>query len=310
MQANFSFSTTTFLVASAIALLFLVGLILTFRYIISKRAEQGYQSKSGAIKNLDPMKVKKKYASADVFRYSQQFFFIGLAMTLMMCVFAFNWTTYEKKVDIPQDALVLEEDIELEPPRSAEPPPPPPPPPPPVIEEVPTELLEEEDEVVFLDQTVDQETAIEYKPAPVVTKEDAPPPPPPPPPPPEEEEIFVVVEQMPMFPGCEGESDMAVRKKCADQKMLEFIYKNIKYPPIAKDNNIEGTVVLKFVVDEKGKVGNIQILKDIGANCGTEAVRVINLMNEQNVLWEPGKQRGRPVKVWFMMPIKFKLVQS
>ena len=64
------------------------------------------------------------------------------------------------------------------------------------------------------------------------------------------------------------ETDIAVRKKCSDQKMLEFIYKNIKYPQVAKDNNIEGTVVLKFVVDEKGRVGNINIIKDIGANCG------------------------------------------
>jgi protein TonB len=309
MQANFSFSTSTFLIASAIALIFLVGLILTFRYFISKRSDERYQAKTIEKNEGSSLGERKKYASADIFRYSQQFFFLGLIMTLMMCVFAFNWTTFEKKVDIPDDALVLEEDIEIEPPRSAEPPPPPPPPPPPVIEEVPTELLEEEDEVEFLDQTVDEDTELEIVKTPETVKEAAPPPPPPPPPP-EEEEIFVVVEQMPMFPGCEGESDIAVRKQCSDQKMLEFIYKNIKYPQVAKDNNVEGTVVLKFVVDEKGKVGNIHILKDIGANCGHEAERVVKLMNEQNKTWEPGKQRGRPVKVWFMLPVKFKLVSS
>ena len=311
MQANFNFSTSAFLIASAIALIFLVGLILTFRYIIAKKSNQGYQASTSDESKRSSFRDRQKYAGADVFKFSQQFFFIGLAMTLMMCVFAFNWTTFEEKIDIPEDALELEEDIEIEPPRSAAPPPPPPPPPPPVIEEVPTELLEEEDEVEFVDQTVDEKTEVEFKPAPVVEKEVAKaPPPPPPPPPPEEEEIFVVVEQMPMFPGCEGESDIKVRKKCSDQKMLEFIYKNIKYPQVAKENNIEGTVVLKFVVDEKGRVDNIIILKDIGANCGHEAERVVKLMNEQNILWEPGKQRGRPVKVWFMLPVKFKLVQS
>jgi protein TonB len=205
--------------------------------------------------------------------------------------------------------LAIEEDIELAPPRSAAPPPPPPPPPPPVIEEVPTELLEEEDDVEFLDQSIDEKTELEIIKAPEVTKKEvAPPPPPPPPPPPAEEEIFIVVEQMPMFPGCEDESNIEVRKRCADQKLLEFIYKNIKYPPVARDNHIEGTVILKFVIDEKGRVDNINILKDIGGNCGKEAERVINLINEQNIRWEPGKQRGRPVKVWFMLPVKFKLL--
>ena len=308
MLTNFDFSTTTFLVASFIALLFLVGLIFSFRYTIAKKSEDGYDQKVKVKSNTSSLNVRKKYAGADVFRYSQQFFFIGLIMTLMMCVFAFNWTSYEKEVDIPEDALVLEEDIELEPPRSAEPPPPPPPPPPPVIEEVPNELLDEEDDVEFVDQTVDEETELEVIKAPETKKVVAAPPPPPPPPPPVEEEIFVVVEQMPMFPGCEGESDIKIRKKCSDQKMLEFIYKNIKYPSVAKDNNIQGTVVLKFVVNEKGKIENINILKDIGATCGQEAERVVKLMNEQNMIWEPGRQRGRPVKVWFMLPVKFKLV--
>ena len=308
MLSNFDFSTTTFLVASFIALLFLVGLIFSFRYTIAKKSEEGYDQKGKVISNTNSLNVRKKYAGADVFRYSQQFFFIGLIMTLMMCVFAFNWTSYEEKVDIPEDALVLEEDIELEPPRSAEPPPPPPPPPPPVIEEVPNELLDEEDDVEFVDQTVDEETELEVIKAPETKIVAAAPPPPPPPPPPAEEEIFVVVEQMPMFPGCESESDIKVRKKCSDQKMLEFIYKNIKYPSVAKDNNIQGTVVLKFVVNKKGKIENINILKDIGATCGQEAERVVKLMNEQNMIWEPGRQRGRPVKVWFMLPVKFKLV--
>ena len=269
----------------------------------------GYQQEASAKNGTNPLQERKKYADADIFKQSQRFFLIGLTMTLMMCVFAFNWTSYEKEIYIPDNALEIEEDIEIEPPRSAEPPPPPPPPPPPVIEEVPTELLEEEDDVEFVDQSIDEKTEIEFVPPPVTKKEEAaPPPPPPPPPPPEEEEIFVVVEDMPLFPGCSDEADEKLRKECSNQKLLEFIYKNIEYPAVAKDNHIEGTVVLKFVIDEKGKVDKITILKDIGANCGQEAVRVVKLMNEQNIIWEPGRQRGRAVKVWFMLPVKFKLV--
>ncbi len=308
MQVNFDFSTTAFLIATVIAIAFIFGLILTFRYIISKKYTNGYRVDPEQSKRKSILSVRKKYPGADIFKYSQQFLLLGLVMTLTMCVFAFNWTTFEKKIDIPDDALVMEEDIEIEPPRSAEPPPPPPPPPPPVIEEVPTELMEEEDDVEFLDQTITEKTEVDLTVDQTPQKEEAAPAPPPPPPPPPEEEIFVVVEQMPMFPGCEHESNIDARKECSSKKLLEFIYKNIKYPPIAKENGIQGTVVLKFVVDENGKVGNIMIVKEIGANCGQEAERVVRLMNEQNIIWEPGKQRGRPVKVWFMLPVKFKLV--
>lgn len=308
MQANFSFSTTTFFVATLIALIFLVGLILTFRYNLSKRSQQEFNQRIAERNNQNPLIARKKYPGFDIFNYSNQFFLLGIVMALLMSVFAFNWTTFDQKIDIPDNALVIEEDIEIEPPRSTELPPPPPPPPPPVIEEVPNELLTEEDDVEFVDQSIDKNTEITIAPVKVTKKEDAPPPPPPPPPPAEEEEIFVVVEQMPMFPGCEEESDVNVRKECSNKKLLEFIYENIKYPAVAKDNGVQGTVVLKFVVDERGNVGNIQLVKDIGANCGQEALRVVNLMNEQNLKWEPGKQRGRPVKVWFMLPVKFQLV--
>ncbi len=303
MQTFFDFSTSTFLASSFLALAFLIGLILAFRYIIAKKSKEGYQKEATVKTSQNLLKERKKYASADVFKFSQQFFFLGLIMTLMMAVFAFNWTTYEQKFDIPDNALTMEFDIEVEPPRSVMPPPPPPPPPPPVIEEVPTELLEEEDDMEFLDQTVDERTELEIIKAPEVKKIKTVPPPPPP-----EEEIFIVVEQMPMFPGCEDESNIEVKKRCSDQKLLDFIYKNIKYPSVARNNHIEGTVILKFVIDEKGRVDNINILKDIGGNCGKEAERVINLMNEQNIRWEPGKQRGRPVKVWFMLPVKFRLL--
>lgn len=242
---------------------------------------------------------RNKYPEADVFRLRNTFIKIGLAVSLLLIVLAFNWTEYEDDVFIPEDALLLEEDIEIEPPRTAEPPPPPPPPPPPVIEEVPDEEILEDEEPEFVDQSISEETVIE---APVEQPKAAPPPPPPPPPP-KVEEIFKVVEDMPRFPGCESEGDKAAKQQCATKKMLEFIYKNIKYPAIARENGVEGTVVVTFVVEKDGAITDARVVRDIGAQCGDEALRIVEMMPK----WVPGKQRGRSVRVQFNLPVRFKL---
>ena len=156
------------------------------------------------------------------------------------------------------------------------------------------------------------------------------PPPPPPPPPPspgaikninaiaataaggaseqKENTVFKVAESMPRFPGCENKSlSDQERKKCAQQKLLEFVYENIRYPETAKSKNISGMVVVKFVVDHEGRVQNPEIVRDIGGGCGEEAIRVVNLMNEQNIRWVSGEHRGKNVSVLFHLPIKFQL---
>ena len=252
-----------------------------------------------------PMDGRAKYPEVDALGLSGTFFNFGLLVALGITILAFSWTTYEKVIDVSQYMDDLEEEIEVEPPRTAEPPPPPPPPPPPVIEEVPEEEIEEEDEPVFEDMSVEVEEEV-VAPPPVVEEKKAPPPPPPPPEP-EVEEIFTVVEEMPRFPGCEDKTDKAERKKCADEKMLQFIYKNIKYPPIARENGVEGSVVIRFYIDKDGTVKDPQILKDIGAGCGTEAMRVVNLMNGMGEKWIAGKQRGKAVKVYFNLPVRFRL---
>ncbi|MFK7806224.1 MAG: energy transducer TonB [Saprospiraceae bacterium] len=120
----------------------------------------------------------------------------------------------------------------------------------------------------------------------------------------EVETIFVVVEEMPRFDGCEEIiADKKTRKECATNKLMQFIYSNIKYPPIARENGIEGTVVLRFVVEKDGSITDINILKDIGGGCGTEAARVIKMMPD----WIPGKQRGKEVRVQYNIPVKYKL---
>ena len=281
----------------------ILGLIFFMRYNYSKKSQEGASDQDG--QSGSPLKGRNKYPFADVFGLSGTFFNLGLALSVGFTILAFSWTQYEADVYIPDDALELDEDIEIEPPRTAEPPPPPPPPPPPVIEEVPEEEILEEEEPEFVDQSVDAEDEVE-RPDPVV---EAPPPPPPPPPPPEPEvdEIFKVVEEMPRFPGCENKGSAAEKKACADKKMLEFIYKNIKYPAIARENGVEGTVVVSFVVDKDGSIQDARVVRDIGAQCGQEALRVVNLMNSKGLKWTPGKQRGRAVKVQFNLPVKFRL---
>ncbi len=119
------------------------------------------------------------------------------------------------------------------------------------------------------------------------------------------DEVFKVVEIQPHFPGCEEEGfEMEWEaKKCADTKMLEFIYNNIKYPKEAREKNIQGIVVVGFIIEKDGSISNAKIVREIGGGCGEEALRVVNAMPN----WMPGKQRGEKVRVQFNLPVKFKL---
>lgn len=304
-MVDLSVAGTPLIVITTAIILGILGMIFLMRRNYSKQSQADLAEKYDGKSSKSPLVGRNKYPEADVFKLSGTFFNLGLALSIGLIVLAFSWTQYENEVFIPDDALELDEDIEIEPPRTAEPPPPPPPPPPPVIEEVPEEEILEEEEPEFVDMSVDDETEVE-RPDPVV---DAPPPPPPPPPPPEPEveEIFKVVEEMPRFPGCEDKGSAAEKKQCADKKMLEFIYKNIKYPAIARENGVEGTCVIQFVVEKDGAIADAKVVRDIGAQCGQEALRVVNLMNQKGLKWTPGKQRGRAVKVQFNLPVKFRL---
>lgn len=120
-------------------------------------------------------------------------------------------------------------------------------------------------------------------------------------------EIFKIVEEMPRFPGCEDSpGDEKVKKDCADRLMLEFIYKNIKYPQEARNKGIEGICVVSFIVGKDGVIREPKAVRSIGAGCDEEVIRLVNLMPK----WIPGKQRGRVVDVQFMLPIRFKLSEE
>ncbi|MBK8517371.1 MAG: energy transducer TonB [Saprospiraceae bacterium] len=280
-----------------------IGLVYFFRRKYNSYKLQDLLN-SNAGKKAQTISERTKFPEMDVFKISGSFFNYGMTAAVAFALIAMSWTTYERQIKVDLSDLVMDDEVEIEVPRTAEPPPPPPPPPPPVIQEVPdTEVIEEE-QPVFENQEVTQETRVE---APVVEKKAPPPPPPPPPPAPVEEEIFKVVEQMPRFPGCEDKKTEAEKELCAKTKMLEYIYKNLKYPAIARENGVEGQVVLQFVVDKDGSITDTKIVRDIGAGCGTAAETIVNGMNDMGKKWTPGKQRGRAVRVLYTLPVKFKL---
>jgi TonB family protein len=116
------------------------------------------------------------------------------------------------------------------------------------------------------------------------------------------------VEQMPRFPGCEHlDGSNAVKQECAQKAMLDYIYSNLQYPEEAKKNGIEGNTVIQFIIMENGTVAELNIVRDIGHGCGEETARVIQQMNDDNMIWTPGIHLKRLVKVLYTLPIRFKL---
>ena len=106
-----------------------------------------------------------------------------------------------------------------------------------------------------------------------------------------EEEVtepYRYVEQNPEYPS-------------GELALTRFVQNNIKYPRIARESGIHGTVYVTFVVSKTGEISNVQIVRGIGGGCDEEAVRVIKLMPN----WIPGRQNGKPVPVWFNFPLKF-----
>lgn len=126
---------------------------------------------------------------------------------------------------------------------------------------------------------------------------------------PDENGVYEVVEDMPLFRSddCPTDGDYADRKACADNAMLQFVYDNVTYPKDAQDADAEGMAVVSFIVEPDGEITAPSIYRDPGTGLGQEALRVVNLMQDGGPRWEPGLEDGKPVRVRFMLPIKFDL---
>ena len=104
------------------------------------------------------------------------------------------------------------------------------------------------------------------------------------------DKVLEKAEVMPEYPG-------------GDQAMMDFVAKNVQYPQEARDKEISGRVLVSFIVEKDGSIADVKVVKGIGGGCDEEAVRVVKAMPN----WKPGKDKGKPVRVSYMMPFTFKL---
>lgn len=222
----------------------------------------------------------KKSDSANLEKKRGIFLEIGFVVVLATVLLAFEWTTAKSEgegLGTLDDLMTEEEIIPIT--RQQEIKPPPPPPPPKVTEvlNIVEDDVEIEDEVEIEDTEADQDMEIDI--VDIVDEEEE-----------EDAPVFFIVEDMPEFPG----GDLALRKHIAQ---------NIRYPEIAKENGIQGRVFVQFVVNKKGMVEQIKVVRGVDPSLDKEAIRVIQNLPK----WKPGQQRGKPVKVSFTVPINFQL---
>lgn len=221
----------------------------------------------------------KKSPKADLEKKRTLFLQIGLILSLAITLAAFEWKSYEKREvelqdraqsDVPEEIIPITKQEE--------------PPPPPEAPQTTTELNIVEDDAdveddIEIDVTADEDTEVEEYTPQFEEEEEV-----------EEEKVFMVVEKQPSFPG-------------GEQARMEYLSENIEYPQLARESGIQGTVYVTFVVEKDGSITDVRVLRGIGGGCDEEAIRVVKNMPK----WEPGEQRGKPVRVQFNMPIRFTL---
>jgi periplasmic protein TonB len=218
----------------------------------------------------------KKNPKADLEKKKSIFLQVGLAVSLGLVLLALEWRSYEGTgMDLGSLNIDLSEEeiIPITQPENL----PPPPPPPQVIEL----QVVEDDKVIEKEVDIKESEATQNTFVDIVQKEEKI----------EEVEIFTIVEDMPSFPGGEA-------------ALMQWLSKETKYPPIAKEAGIQGTVYVNFIIGPDGKIRDIKVVRSVNRALDDEAVRVIEKMPS----WTPGKQRGKSVSVQFTLPIKFKLM--
>jgi periplasmic protein TonB len=220
----------------------------------------------------------KKTVKADLENKKRVFLQIGIIVALMLVWMAFEWKQYERSVvDLGTLDVEIIEEEEIPITRQETPPPPPPP-------EPSTELVIVDDDVEIDEEfMIDTEATVftevqEFTPI-IVEEEEV-----------EEETIFTIVEDEPEFPG-------------GPSALMQYLQSNLKYPTMAREAGIQGTVFVTFVVERDGSITDVRILRGVGGGLDEEAVRVVRNMPK----WKAGRQRGQSVRVQFNLPIRFVL---
>ncbi|OIP02215.1 MAG: hypothetical protein AUJ98_01965 [Bacteroidetes bacterium CG2_30_33_31] len=221
----------------------------------------------------------KKSEKANLEHVRSIFILIGLVFSLSIMWWAFEYKSYDKVKNVFENTAAMqdEQDVVVQTARNE-----PPPPPPPQQQTTVINIVKDNVDVdidLDISSEMDENASIEDAPVKQTVETDV-----------KEEEIFVFVEENAGYVG-------------GEDARIKYLMDNIKYPIMAKESSIQGTVYLKFVVEKDGSVSNVTVLRGIGGGCDDEAVRVLKSMPK----WKPAKQRGRAVRVWFNMPIKFTL---
>ncbi|MCL2510535.1 MAG: energy transducer TonB [Bacteroidales bacterium] len=226
---------------------------------------------------------EKKSVKADLESKKVFFLEIGFIVVLAIVYFALEMKSYETTaaIQFERKNVIIEEEmveitnqdqidhIELPPPPAHQSL---------LFQEVDDDVMVETDIVIDAEADGDTEIAPAVWKAPVVEEVI------------HEEEIFMIVEQVPEYPG-------------GDEARLNFLRNNIKYPQMAREAGIQGTVYVSFTVEKDGSITQVKIARGIGGGCDEEAIRVTRMMPK----WKAGKQRGKEVRVSYNMPIKFTL---
>jgi len=205
---------------------------------------------------------------------------LGLVFVLSVCYVALEWTEKEvTKYDVVDMDFQFEEEIEIQQTTQETPPPPPPP----AVQEVEVlNVVEDDVETQEIEINTEDDKDVEVviqAPVEVVEEEE------------EEEVVFVVVEDMPEFPG-------------GQQALFKYLSENVKYPVIAQENGIQGRVICQFVVNKDGNIVHVEVVRSGGdPSLDKEALRVVKSMPK----WKPGKQRGKAVRVKYTVPVNFRL---
>ena len=231
----------------------------------------------------------KKNPKADLSRNSGLYFIIGLTVILFVTWQGLEWKKYDKN-EAFNFTLDVDEEFDEEVPitEQIKTPPPPPPAAPEVIEVVEDE--EEIEETVIESTETDQEEEIVEVEEVEVAEEDI-----------DVDVPFAVIEDVPVFPGCES-VPKAKKRECFQEQIQKHINKNFRYPEIAQEMGIQGRVSVMFTIQKDGSIGNVR-MRGPDKNLEAEAARIIGKLPKMT----PGKQRGRPVRVPFSIPITFKL---
>lgn len=223
----------------------------------------------------------KKTPKADLESKKTVFLQIGLVVVLSLVLVAFEWTSTDVNVDFSlqdEDIEVEEEIIPITRQEEVKPPPPPPPPAVADILNIVEDDVELDEELEIMDTEMSQDDIVDF--SNMVFEEETR----------DEGEIFMIVEEMPEFPG-------------GTEALQRYLSQSVRYPVIAQENGIQGRVYIQFVINQNGEVTNATILRGVDPSLDREALRVVEAMPK----WKPGKQRNRPVRVSYTVPINFVL---